>query len=80
MAELLEAQQSGDTSQPVAANIKITEDRLFELNGRLERRREELQQERHCTIADINHQGRAWVLPHPEWTTSALLRWSVMRK
>lgn len=66
MAELLEAQQNGDTSQPLAANIKVTEDRLFELNGRLERRREELQQERNCTITDIHHHGRAWVLPHPE--------------
>lgn len=66
MAELLESQQNGDTSQPVAANIKITEDRIFELNGRLESRREELQQERNCTITDINHHGRAWVLPHPE--------------
>lgn len=66
MAELLEAQQNGDTSQPLAANIKTTEDRLFELSGRLERRREELQQERNCTITDIRHHGRAWVLPHPE--------------
>lgn len=66
MAELLEAQQNGDTSQPLAANIKITEDRIFELNNRLERRREELQQERNCTITDIHHHGSAWVLPHPE--------------
>ena len=29
-------------------------------------RREELQQERYCTIADIRHHGSAWVLPHPE--------------
>ena len=28
--------------------------------------------ERHCTIADITHLGRAWVLPHPERTTPAL--------
>src|SRR5262249_9671604 len=28
--------------------------------------------ERHCTIADIAHLGRAWVLPHPERTTPAL--------
>lgn len=69
MAELLEAQIKGDTSQPLAANIKTTEDRLFELNGRLERRREELQQERHCTISDIHHHGRAWVKPHPDRTS-----------
>jgi len=66
MAELFEQQQKGDASPLLAANIKTTEDRLDELNGRLERRREELKQERHCTIADIRHHGRAWVLPHPE--------------
>jgi len=66
MAELLEEQQKGDASPLLAANIKTTEDRLDELNGRLDRRREELKQERHCTISDIRHHGRAWVLPHPE--------------
>ncbi len=66
MAELFEQQQNGDASPLLAANIKTTEDRLDELNGRLERRRDELKQERHCTIADIRHHGRAWVLPHPE--------------
>jgi len=69
MAELVENQQAGDSSPLVAANIKTTEDRLFELNARLERRREELRQERHCTITDIHHLGRAWVLPHPERQT-----------
>ena len=39
---------------------------MEELNARLERRRAELEQERHCTLADIQHIGRAWVLPHPE--------------
>jgi hypothetical protein len=56
----------------LAANLKTTEDRLDELNGRLERRRRELEQERHCTIADIHHHGRAWVLPHPERTSPGL--------
>ena len=42
------------------------------MNGRLERRREELQQERYCTIADIQHYGRAWVLPHPERTSPGI--------
>ena len=66
MADLLEAQQSGEVSPLLAANIKTTEDRLDELNGRLERRREELAQEKQCLISDILHHGRAWVLPHPE--------------
>ncbi len=72
MADLLEQQQNGDSSPLLAANIKTTEDRLDELNGRLERRREELKQERHCTIADIHHHGRAWVLPHPERNSPAI--------
>src|SRR5262249_1245152 len=72
MAELLEQTQA-DPSNPLhAANIKQVEDRLDELNGRLERRREELAQERNCTISDIRHHGRAWVLPHPERTSPAM--------
>lgn len=66
MADLYEQQGAADTNSPVAANIKQAEDRLDELNGRLERRRTELSQERHCTISDIRRIGAAWVLPHPE--------------
>jgi len=66
LAELLDMQQRGDTSQPLAANLKKTEDWLDELNGRLEHRRAELQRERECMVGDILHIGRAWVLPHPE--------------
>lgn len=69
MAELLESQKEGEPNPLLAANIKTTEDRLDELNGRLERRRDELHQERRCTIADIHHHGRAWALPHPERTS-----------
>jgi hypothetical protein len=66
MADIIETQQKmGDTSL-TAANIKQTEDRLFELNERLERRLRELAQERQCTIADIQLHGSAWVLPHPD--------------
>lgn len=66
LAELLEMQQHGDASQPLSANIKTTEDKIDELNARLERRRIELQHEAECMIGDIQHVGRAWVLPHPE--------------
>src|SRR5207245_1306911 len=55
-----------------AANLKTSEDRLDELNGRLEHRQEELQQERQCTIGDIQHVGRAWVLPHPDRNAPAV--------
>ena len=69
LAELDELRQQGDTSQPLAANLKLTEDRIDELNGRLERRRAELEQERQCMIGGIQHLGRAWVLPHPDRNT-----------
>ena len=42
------------------------EEKLENLNARLEQRTAELDKERHCTIANIQHHGRAWVLPHPE--------------
>jgi superfamily II DNA or RNA helicase len=66
LAELVTRQQAGDSSPLIAANIKTTEDRLDELNLRLERRRRELGQERQLTVSDIHHHGRAWVLPHPD--------------
>ncbi len=66
MAELYESQQTVVQNPLLAANIKTTEDRIDELNSRLERRRDELKQERNCTISNIQHHGRAWVLPHPE--------------
>jgi hypothetical protein len=72
LAELVEQQEHGDNSPGTAGNIKQAEDRLDELNGRLERRREDLQQEGQCAIGDIRHVGRAWVLPHPERTSPAV--------
>lgn len=74
MAELIGQQQSGDTTPLLAANIKQTEDRIDELNGRLERRRMEIRQERNCTISDIHQHGCAWVLPHPERATPEIAR------
>ncbi len=77
LAELFEQQQSGDASPLLAANTKQAEDRLDELNGRLEGRQRELQKERNCTISDIQRHGSAWVLPHPERATpnvAALVR------
>lgn len=66
MGDLYEQLGTAGSNSPVAANIKQVEDRLDELNGRLEHRRSELAQERHCTISDIRRVGVAWVLPHPE--------------
>lgn len=72
MAELIEEQQSGNPSPLIAANIKLTDDRLLELNERLERRQAELMQERNCSIAGIRHHGSAWVLPHPDRSAPAI--------
>jgi superfamily II DNA or RNA helicase len=77
LAELVEQQQTGDSNPLLAANTKQAEDRLDELNGRLEGRQRELQKERNCTISDIQRHGAAWVLPHPERATpkvAALVR------
>jgi superfamily II DNA or RNA helicase len=66
MAELLSGDQSREANPLLAANIKQVEDKLDELNNRLEKRRQEIERERVCTISDIHHHGRVWVLPHPE--------------
>jgi hypothetical protein len=65
MAEIHEQGQFGDETL-MAANMKKVEDKLDELNGRLEQRTAELRREAECMIGDIQHFGRAWVLPHPE--------------
>ncbi len=66
LAELIVRQQEGDNDPLLAANLKQAEERLDTLEARRARRRAELQQERHCTIADIRHYGASWVLPHPD--------------
>jgi len=72
LMDLQAKQQAGDTTQPFAANIKIAEDRLDDLYSRLERRRAELERERYLSISEIQHHGRAWVLPHPDRNTPSL--------
>jgi hypothetical protein len=68
-SELIEQKQSGSHEAGLDGRIRMLEDRLDELNGRLEGRRAELEQEQHCTISHIEHLGSAWVLPHPERET-----------
>jgi hypothetical protein len=65
-AGLEQERMSGSTESGLEGRMKIMEDRLDELNARLERRRAELQQEGQCTISDVQRLGQAWVLPHPE--------------
>ena len=71
-AELLAARDAGSQEAGIEGRLKQFEDRLDELNGRLERRRAELQGEAHCAIGDIRHHGRAWVLPHPDRDAPAI--------
>ncbi|MGZ3396521.1 MAG: DEAD/DEAH box helicase, partial [Isosphaeraceae bacterium] len=72
LADLLDRQIQGQTIQGLDGLISQAEAHLDRLNERLERRLLELERERHCTIADIVHIGRAWVLPHPERATPRL--------
>src|SRR5205085_2440769 len=57
---------SRESNPLLAANIKQVEDKIDDLNNRLEKRRNEIERERFCTIADIQHHRRGWVMPHPE--------------
>ncbi|MEI6332131.1 MAG: helicase-related protein [Pseudanabaena sp. ELA645] len=64
--ELFDKKESGSEETGLDGRLKQAEDRLDELNTRLDRRRVELKQENNCTIAAIVPKGRAWVLPHPD--------------
>lgn len=66
LAELLNRRVAGEDVPGLEGNISQSEAHSDELNGRLDRRRIELEMERHCTIGDVHHIGRAWVSPHPE--------------
>lgn len=68
-AELQTQKEAGSQEQGLDGRIKMQEDKLDELNHRLERRRSELQKERECMISNIQHLGTAWLLPHPERET-----------
>lgn len=65
-ADLDEQKRSGSAEQGLDGRIKMAEDRLFELNRRLDRRLAELDREEQCTKGTIQQIGSAWVLPHPE--------------
>jgi len=66
LADYLNRQVEGQTVPGLDGLIAQAEQHLDELNSRLETRRREIELETHCTIADVAHLGRAWVLPHPQ--------------
>ena len=68
LADLVSKQVADDTTPGLAGNIALAEQHLDELNRRLDFRRGQLEKERHCSIGDIVHVGRAWALPHPDRT------------
>lgn len=72
LAEFLNRQIAGQTVPGLDGLIAQAEQHLDELNTRREVRQRELELERHCSIADITHIGRAEVLPHPERTSPQL--------
>ncbi len=72
LADLVQKKESGSTEPGLDGRIKQAEDRLSELNHRLDTRLQELKQEQTLAIADIRHYGRAWVLPHPDRHISPL--------
>ncbi|MAO24323.1 MAG: helicase [Phycisphaerae bacterium] len=69
LAEYLNRQVEGMTVPGLDGLIAQAEQHLDDLNNRLESRRLELDMERHASISDIHHLGRAVVLPHPERQT-----------
>lgn len=73
MAEFLSRQVEGATVPGLDGLIAQAAAHLDDLNNRLESRRLELEQERHCLIGDITVVGRAWVLPHPERRSPGLV-------
>jgi superfamily II DNA or RNA helicase len=72
LAEFLNRQIAGQTVAGLDGLIAQAEQHLDELNTRREVRQRELELERHCSIADMTHIGRAEVLPHPERTSPQL--------
>ncbi len=66
LADYLNRKIEGEHVPGLEGLIAQAESHLDRLNERRDRRLAELDMERHCTVADIVHLGRAWVLPSPE--------------
>lgn len=64
--EMIEAKENNRAWHGIEGQMAQTEQRILELNNRLDLRREKLVKERQITITDVRHLGSAWVLPHPE--------------
>jgi superfamily II DNA/RNA helicase len=72
LADLIRQKEAGSPESGLDGRIKISEDKLLDLDHRLQSRRLELEQESQCSIGDIHHIGRAWVVPHPDRDAPAI--------
>jgi hypothetical protein len=70
LADLCNRQVEGQTVAGLDGLIAQAEQHLDELNNRRDVRLRDLDMERHVTVGDITHIGRAWIIPHPERATS----------
>lgn len=66
LGEMIEAKENNRAWQGIEGQMAQTEQRILELNNRLDLRREQLVKERQIAITDVRHLGSAWILPHPE--------------
>jgi superfamily II DNA or RNA helicase len=71
-AALMEQKEAKSEESGLEGRIRICDDRLEELNNRLEMRRADLLKERECAVSNIQHLGAAWVLPHPDRDTPSI--------
>jgi len=65
LIDLHKQKSIGDPDSGVTGRITIIQNEIDELTNRLERRRTEIEQERNCKIEEVQHIGRALILPHP---------------
>jgi hypothetical protein len=66
LGEMIDAKENNRAWQGIEGQISQIEQRILELNNRLDLRRNKLVKERQISITDVRHLGSAWVLPHPE--------------
>jgi hypothetical protein len=71
--ELYTLRAQGSTEAGIEGRLQQFDNRLTELNARLETRQAEPNQESQLMIRDIRLVGRAWVLPHPERSSSEIV-------
>jgi hypothetical protein len=72
LADLCNRQIGGQTVTGLDGLIAQAEQHLDELNNRRDTRLRDLDMERHTTVGDITHLGRALVVPHPDRTSPTL--------